>query len=399
VVGHEGGNGQLGASGGDFPTPVALEVATPETARFTATLARPVVSLIRNGGKRRATPAPPAPAPGQVIGCQIYREGVPITEATTYVDAPLDAPDIARARRGAFVWLGLLEPTERDFSAVARAYGIDPAAIHEAVVPHQRPRLTQYDDTLLVNLATARYVDHSELTGQSEVVDTGQVTVFVGKDFVVTVRRGTHGGLKKLRKDLEGRPAVLRHGPAAVLHAICEQVVEDYRMVTDKLEADLDTIEAAVFDGRSRMPNTEKVYQLKRELLELKHAVMPLATPLRTLANTKIPQVDMRVREYFRDTADQLEHVTEKVNNYDELVTSILQATLTQVTVAQNEDMRRISAWVAIAAVPTAVAGIYGMNFQHMPELELTWGYPAVLTVIAISCLLLYLTFKRNHWL
>jgi magnesium transporter len=197
---------------------------------------------------------------------------------------------------------------------------------------------------------------------------------------------------------MEGQPMTLRRGPAAVLHAICDQIVGDYRTVTEKLEDDLEAIEAAVFD-RSKRPTAEKVYQFKRELLELKHAVAPAAAPLRKLATERMSLVDAHTREHFRYVAEQLEQAAERINHFDELITSILQATLTQVTVAQNEDMRRISAWVAIAAVPTAIAGIYGMNFVHMPELDQIWGYPAVLALMATVCLFLYRAFKRNDWL
>jgi magnesium transporter len=247
-------------------------------------------------------------------------------------------------------------------------------------------------------LKTTRYVEHEALTSTSEVVDTGEVMVFLGADFVVTVRHGKHGGLRALRSRLESEPDRLRQGPAAVLHAIADQVVDDFIAVTDRIQYDIDEIERGLFTRTSR-PDTGRVYQLKRELLEFKHAVLPLTEPLRALADGSIKLVPAEVREYFRDVSDHLERVALSVKGFDELLDSILTATLTQVTVAQNEDMRRISAWVAIAAVPTMVAGIYGMNFDHMPELRWTYGYPTVLAGMFTACFLLFRAFKRNGWL
>jgi magnesium transporter len=270
--------------------------------------------------------------------------------------------------------------------------------VEDAVSAGQRPRLTADPGVLTVVLKTARYVEHGELTDDSEVIDTGEIVVFAGERFVVTVRHGAHGELTDLRNRLEKDPTVLRQGPTAVLHAICDRVVDDYLGVTERITEDIDKIEAEVFN-RTASPSTTKVYQLKREILQLKHAVTPLAAPLRTLADGTVPLVHARTRRYFRDVAGHLEAVTGQIAHFDELLSSILQANLTQVTVTQNEDMRRISAWVAIAAVPTAIAGIYGMNFEHMPELQQVWGYPAVLALMAIVCLSLYRAFKRNGWL
>jgi magnesium transporter len=387
VGGSEAGDGGVRAHD-------AGEAAGSGAARL-ATMSARLVALVGVGRRRRRTPSAHAGSPvsDHVVACRVYRDGKRMAEGVT----PAEALRTAREHRGAFAWLGLFEPTAREMAAVADEYGLRPAPVHE-VAELGRPRLADYDDVLLVTMRTARYVEHSELTGESEVVETGQLTVFLGAAFVVTVRRGELGGLQQLRARLEDDPTLLRHGPAAVLHAICNQVVDDYQTVTEQFETDIDDVEASVF-SRSTRPTAEKVYQLKRELLELKHAVVPMATPVRTLADARTHLVDGRVREHFREAADRLDQVVERINHFDELLTSILQATLTQVTIAQNEDMRRISAWVAIAAVPTAVAGIYGMNFDHMPELRQTWGYPAVMAFIAAACFLLYRAFKRNDWL
>jgi magnesium transporter len=372
----------------------ALEHASVGAARLADAIARPV-SLVRVGRKRRRRPASPPPAAnGRVVACAVYHDGERVPEEFSY----LDALRTAGADPDGFAWLGLYQPSLDLLTAVGRECGLDTFQVEDAISAGQRPRLTADPGVLSVVLKTARYVEHGELTDDSEVIDTGEIVVFVGDRFVVTVRHGAHGELTELRNRLEKDPTVLRQGPTAVLHAICDRVVDDYLAVTERITEDIDKIEAEVFN-RTASPSTTKVYQLKREILQLKHAATPLAGPLRTLADGAVPLVHARTRRYFRDVAGHLEAVTGQIAHFDELLSSILQANLTRVTVAQNEDMRRISAWVAIAAVPTAIAGIYGMNFEHMPELKQVWGYPAVLALMAIACVTLYRAFKRNGWL
>ncbi len=353
------------------------------------------VSLVRTSRRRRADPVDrSARRPNSVVACAVYADGRRLPEPVPYPDA------LRRAHESGdgFAWLGLYEPHADELTDLARAYELHPLAVEDAVDAHQRPKLERYGDTLFMVFKTASYVDHEKLTATSEVVDTGEVMVFLGHDFVVTVRHGRHGGLQALRAELEASPGQLRKGPAAVLHAIADRVVDDFLLVTERMQDDIDEIERSVFD-RSVQPDAGRVYQLKRELLELKHAAQPLAVPLRTLADGTATMIPPAVREYFRDVADHLERVTMRISGFDELLDSILTATLTQVTISQNEDMRKISAWVAIAAVPTMLAGIYGMNFQHMPELRWTYSYPVVLAGMATICLLLYRAFKRNGWL
>ncbi|MCL9795708.1 magnesium/cobalt transporter CorA, partial [Frankia sp. AgKG'84/4] len=331
---------------------------------------------------------------GRVMACGVYSHGRRVTMDVDHCDALR----LARSERAAFAWLGLFEPTYEQLAAVADEYGLDKLAVEDAVTGGQRPKLEQYENHLFMVLKTATYVAHQELSATSEVITTGEIMIFLGEDFVVTVRHGNHGEMTRLRGQLEAAPEMLRHGPTAVLHAICDRVVDDYVDTVEKIQADVDQIEAGVF-RRERNPATETTYQMKRELLELKHAVQPLAGPLRTLISDSPRLVEPAMRRYFRDVADHLEQVSERIGHFDELLSSVLQATLTQLAITQNEDMRRISAWVAIAAVPTALAGIYGMNFDHMPELRQTWGYPAVLTVMVTACGCLYRAFKRNGWL
>ena len=334
--------------------------------------------------------------------------GTSVVNCVAYVDGkrqPGDCPAdeaIARIRRAGrgFVWIGLHEPTDREFSGIADLFALHPLAVEDAVQAHQRPKLDTYGDTLFTVFKTVRYVDHDELTTTSEVVDTGEVMVFTGPDFVVTVRHGRHGSLGPLREELEADPDHLAKGPSAVLHAIADHVVEDYLAVADSVQDDIDQVETEVFAPEAAYrADPGRIYQLKRELLELKRAVAPLARPMERLSTQRVPVVDLDLQKYFRDVADHLTRVTEQIAAFDDLLNSILQAHLAQVTVAQNEDMRKITAWAAIIAVPTMVCGVYGMNFDHMPELHWRFGYPLVIVVIATACFAMHRGFRRNGWL
>lgn len=387
-----GAMGWLGDGTDDHDHARMRDAASP-AARLASALGR--VSLVRNHRGRHPGTAAAAPErAGAVVACRVYRDGQRTPRPVAYHEAL----HVAREHRDAFAWLGLYEPGADELADVARCYGLHPLAVEDAVTAHQRPKLEKYGDSAFMVLKTVRYVEHESLTSTSEVVHTGEVMVFLGRDFVVTVRHGRHGALRALRTKLEAAPDQLGRGPAAVLHAIADQVVDDFTAVTERIQDDIDEIERSVFD-RSVAPDTGRVYQLKRELVEFKHAALPLAYPLRALADGTVGLVEPAVREYFRDVADHLDRVAERISGFDELLDSILTASLTQVTIAQNEDMRRISAWVAIAAIPTMLAGIYGMNFQHMPELAWRWGYPAVLGLMLAICLTLYRAFKRNGWL
>ncbi|MEU6808496.1 magnesium/cobalt transporter CorA [Streptomyces sp. NPDC046831] len=335
-----------------------------------------------------------SPLGSSVVNCVAYREGVRIPEAGDLAEA------LTRVRRtGGFVWLGLHEPTDQEFAGVAELFDLHPLAVEDAVEAHQRPKVERYDATLFAVFKTVCYVEHDELTATSEVVDTGEIMVFLGEDFVITVRHGRHGSLGPLREELESDPRQLAKGPAVVLHAIADHVVDDYLTVTDSVRADIDQVESDVFAENAARVDPGRIYQLKRELLELKRAVVPLGRPLEDLATRPTRTVDPEIQTYFRDVFDHLMRVKDHIGSFDELLNSILQAHLAQVTVAQNEDMRKITAWAAVVAVPTMVCGVYGMNFDHMPELHWRFGYPLVVGVISVACLALYRGFRRNGWL
>jgi magnesium transporter len=242
-------------------------------------------------------------------------------------------------------------------------------------------------------------VHYNEGDQVAEVVETGEVMVFLGPHFVVTVRHGEHGGLHRLRQRLEATPALLSLGPAIVLHAVMDGAVDDYLAVTKRLQRDVDEVETAVFAGANRAAEAGRIYLLKREVVELRRCTSPLTEPLRTLARADTACIPTDVGNYFRDVEDHISAVVEHVGSFDELLTTLVSANLAQVSVKQNEDMRKISAWVAIVSVPTMVAGVYGMNFEHMPELHWRYSYPVVIVLVVCVCLLLRRAFKRNGWL
>ncbi|MCU1627111.1 MAG: magnesium and cobalt transport protein CorA [Pseudonocardia sp.] len=334
------------------------------------------------------------PMSAYVVDCGVYVDGVRLPGRFTH-DAAIDE---VRERGEGFVWIGLHEPSEEQITGIAETYGLHELAVEDAVHAHNRPKLERYDDTLFMVLKTVCYVGHAEPTTANEIVETGEVQAFVGRDFVVTVRHGKHSGLQQVRRALEEDPEQLALGPSAVLHAIADHVVDSYLEVTEAIEDDIDEIEAEVFAPRSTM-DPEQIYVMKREILELRRAVMPLLKPLRKITEGYSSLIPHEVRSYFRDVEDHLSTVAERVAGFNELLTTLVDAVLAKVSMRQNSDMRKITAYAALITVPTMVAGIYGMNFDYMPELHWNFGYPAVLLLIAVACGLLYRNFRRNNWL
>ena len=334
---------------------------------------------------------PTAPRSG-IVDCAVYVEGKRLPGAMT--------PRQARERsvaEGGFVWIGLFEPTEEQLGEIAKEFGLHELAVEDAVQAYQRPKMDRYADTLFLVVKTVTHIAHEGPATANEIVETGEIMAFLGADFIVTVRHRDHSHLGELRAELEANPDRLAMGPAAVLHAVTDHVVDGYLAATEAFEHDIDDIEALVFAKRSPI-GPEQMHLMKREVVELRRSVQPLGTPLRVLAagNRLVPA---EVASYFRDVADHLEQVTERVIGFDEILTTLLNATLAKVTIQQNSDMRRITAWAAIIAVPTMVFGVYGMNFDHMPELHWRYGYPFIVSLTLLACLILYRAFKRNQWL
>ena len=335
------------------------------------------------------------PLSAYVVDCAVYVDGERLPGRFTHDRALAEV----RRRGEGFVWIGLHEPDSEQITGIADVFGLHELAVEDAVHAHQRPKLERYDDTLFMVLKTVRYCGASSTTaGSQEVVETGEVMAFLGRDFVITVRHGDHSGLHDVRRRLEADPEQLALGPSTVLHAIADHVVDGYLAVTEAVEDDIDELERDVFTPRSA-PNAERIYAMKREVLELRRAVVPLGGPLRKLTEGYSALVPHDVRSYFRDVDDHLVTVTERIGSFNELLTTLVDAALAKITMQQNEDMRKITSWVAIVSVPTAVAGIYGMNFTYMPGLTEHYGFAGLLALTTVACLLLFRVFRRNEWL
>jgi magnesium transporter len=322
-----------------------------------------------------------------IVDCAVYVDG-----KRRDGELPLDQAHEAASGENAFVWIGLHEPSSEEFEAVAAEFGLHSLAVEDAITAHQRPKLETYDDILFMVLKPARYVDHEE------VVMLGEIMLFVGQDFIISVRHGEVSELSSVRQRIEDEPMALRRGPSGVLHAVIDKVVDDYFPVVDGVEVDIEEVERQVFSS-SRSNPAERIFKLKREVLEFYGATAPLTEPLDRLVQDDNALMHEDVRPYFRDVQDHLLRVVGRIEGFRDLLTSVLAANQTQVTVRQNDDTRQITAWVAIAAVPTVVGAIYGMNFDHMPELRWTFGYPLALAVIAVICLFLHWRFRKAGWL
>ncbi len=325
---------------------------------------------------------------GALVDCAAYVAG----RRTDAHPLPLDEALRAARAAGGYVWIGLHAPSAPALQGVADLLGLPPLAVEDAVNAHQRPKLEEYDDLLFLVLKTVRYLDAEEL------IETGELMVFLGPDFVVSVRHGEASGLGDVRGHLEADPDRLSAGPTAVLHGVLDHVVDGYGPAAASVEEDVDQIEEQVFSDSREQP-TQRIYSLKREVLEFRRAVEPLGAATAKLAGGSIGCLDATTAAYFRDVHDHVLRATEVVQSMDTLLDSALSSNLAQVSVRQNDDMRKISAWVAIGAACTLVAGVYGMNFQDMPELSWAYGYPYALGLMLGSSLLLYRMFKRNHWL
>jgi magnesium transporter len=326
-----------------------------------------------------------------ILDCAVYEDGKRRAGNLALADASAHC-----FREGAFVWLGMHEPSEEEFDSVQREFELHELAVEDAVDAHQRPKLELYGDTLFMVLKTLRFVPETGSSGMD--VETGEIMIFANSGFLITVRHGQASALHDVRLELERNPDRLRHGPAAALHAILDRVVDDYDLVVDRVGLDIQDVEEEVFAPHGANP-AHRIYTLEREVLQFHRAVAPLIGPVERLARGHYPHVHDELTSYFRDVHDHLLRVQQEIAGYRELLASVLQANLAQLTVRQNDNMRRISAWVAIAAVPTLVAGLYGMNFRHMPELRWEYGYPLVLGIVFTICSTLWWKFHRSGWL
>ncbi|MEX0427097.1 magnesium/cobalt transporter CorA [Nocardioides sp. DS6] len=298
-------------------------------------------------------------------------------------------------QHGDFVWLGLYQPSERELAEVAEAFELHPLAVEDAFKAHQRPKLERYDDALFLVIKTLWYVD------EDDAVETGEVNIFLGRDYVVTVRHGRGSRLAPARHLLEAENDVLTQGPFSAVYAVADFIVDGYLSVVADLTEDVDEVETSVF-SEERTRDSKRIYALKRELAEVRRAVMPLREPVRRFANGDPTVVqaglDEDLQPFFRDVLDHLNAAAESVDSLDSLLSSAFESHLARISLQQNDDMRKISAGAALVVVPTLIAGVYGMNFHHMPELGWRFGYLYALLLMAASVAGLWVFFRKSGW-
>ncbi|MEN8708032.1 magnesium transporter [Nocardioides marinisabuli] len=324
-----------------------------------------------------------------------------IVDAAVYHDGtrtPVDCEnaDYAALRahageRGGFVWVGLHEPDPDELASVGAAFDLHQLALEDAVKAHQRPKLERYEHGLFLVLKTLWYVD------EDDAVETGEVSLFVGADFVVSVRHGQGLELSPARTFLETSEQVLTHGPSSVVYAVCDRVVDGYLSVVDELQVDVDEVEESVLSP-ARTNDSVRIYTLKREIAEVRRAVQPLRDPLQRFTEGSVHGVDTEAGPFFRDVLDHLHRAAELVDNLDALLSTAFDVHVARIQLQQNDDMRKISAGAALVVVPTLIAGVYGMNFDHMPELGWSLGYPFALVLMVAASALLWWQFRRSGW-
>ena len=321
-----------------------------------------------------------------ILDCAHYRDG------ERQHKGPLSVEEAAlRCNEDGFVWLGLHDPDPAELREVAERFALPALAVEDASKAHQRPKIENYGDGYFLVLHTARYLD------DREEVEFGEVHVFNGPGYVIVVRHGAASELHSARERLEANPTLLREGPAAAVWAIMDKIVDDYEPVMAGLENDVEEVEVDVFAERD--DQTKRIYFLRREFAEFYRAVHPILQPMDLIVSAEYPDVSSLLREHLRDVTDHVKRVEEAITTQRELLTSILQANLAVISLQQSDVVKKISGWAAIITVPTLMASIYGMNFDHMPELGWQYGYPAALITMLLVGFVLHRVLRRAGWL
>lgn len=323
-----------------------------------------------------------------LINCVVYENGtkladIPVSEISEYVSLP-----------GCFVWVALRDPSLEELAEVQEEFGLHPLAVEDAQHGHQRPKVEEYADSLFV-------VMHLVERGRAEApaeLSQGELDVFVGRNYVVSVRNRSDHGFVEVRERCQREPELLKNGPGFVLYALMDAVVDRYFPVIDAFEVELETIERRIFTKGSARENIKQLYELKQRLTLLKHAVAPLLEATGKLHGGRVPQICAGSQEYFRDVVDHLGRINNTIDSMRDTIGTAISVNLSMVTIEDNEVAKRLAAWAAIFAVCTAFAGIWGMNFEHMPELKWRYGYAVALGLIASFCGYLYYRFRRAGW-
>jgi magnesium transporter len=320
-----------------------------------------------------------------LINCVAYREGKKLA------DIEIEAISDYLQQADCFVWVALRDATPAELDKMREEFDLHPLAIEDAHHGHQRPKIEEYGETLFAVVHTLEQV-------QEELV-VGEVNIFVGRNFILSVRNRSSHTLLGVRERCEREPEMLRQGAGFVLYALMDAVVDGYFPVIDSVETELEVIEEHLFDKGMARLNIERLYEVKRRTVTLKHAVLPLMEAVGKLTSGRVPPVCANSRDYFRDVYDHLARINASLDGIRDTIGTAIQVSLSSVTLDQSEGAKRLAAWAGIFAVATAFAGIWGMNFKVMPELEWMYGYPVALTVIATTCGILYYRFRRMGWL
>ncbi len=335
----------------------------------------------------RIDPSKPQPH-RSVINSAAYHNGVRVA------DVPIADLGDAWKHSDRFLWVGLYEPSEQVLSHIQRAFGLHDLAIEDAHTAHERPKLEVYDDSIFIVIRTVRLSE-----GGERRIEFSETHIFMGPRYIITVRHGSLQSHVGLRARCESTPNLLKKGEGFVLHALMDFIVDQYFPVIVALEAELEELEDHIFSGRFVRSVTSRIYHLRRDLLAIKQAVTPLIDVSAHLARIDSELISPDARPYFQDVHDHVVRIADLIDNLQQLSHTALESNLALISVAQNDDTKRLAAWAAILALPTMIAGLYGMNFKYMPETEWAWGYPVVLASMLTACVLLYWWFKRLAWL
>lgn len=323
-----------------------------------------------------------------LINCVVYQHGtkladIAINEVSDYISRP-----------DAFVWVALQDASASELEEMRAEFGLHELAVEDAQHGHQRPKIEEYGTSLF---SVLHLVEH--LPGDLKTLNVGEVDVFTGANYVLSVRNRSQKDFLGVRERCEREPELLRHGSGFVLYALMDAVVDRYFPILDDLETELETIEKDIFTHNTARVNIERLYELKGRVMVLKHAVAPLLEGASKLYGGRVPQICSGVQDYFRDVVDHLGRINSQIDTMRDTMGTAIQVNLAMATIEESEVTKRLAAWASIFAVCTAFAGIWGMNFEHMPELKWRYGYPVALTAIITTCLVLYWRFKRSRWL
>jgi len=321
-----------------------------------------------------------------LVNCATYQDGRKVADISVQdIRASLTQPN-------SFVWVALKDPEPAELLQLQEEFALHELAVEDAQHGHQRPKLEEYGVSLFVVMHTI------ELGGEGEELQTGEVSVFVGRNYVISVRRGTRQGFVNVRRRSEDEPELLRHGPAYVLYALMDAVVDRYFPVIDALTEEIELLEETIFAGQTTRANIAALYGLKRKLTRLEHASVPLLEVTGKLYGGRVPPTCVNLQDYFRDVHDHLSRLEQSIDHLRDMVTTAISVNLSLVTLQENEIVKRLAAYASLVAVPTLIAGVYGMNFDYMPELRMRWGYPMALAMMVAADGYLVYRFKRAKW-